>query len=510
MAGALSLNGTWQLTHAEGLPLMSADQFTRADLKGRKLMAAAVPAPIHQVLMEAGLLEDPNIGLNSLRARWVEEMFWIYRHTFVAPEEAASQRAWLVFERLEFEATVWLNGEEIGKHATAFRPARFEVTGKLKPGENLLVVKVSVGLHSVADKPAAEYLGGTEMDVLTKRHWRRTPQYQSGWDWNPRLINVGIVGDVRLEWTPGPRLDQVTVFAIPNDDLTQAVMHVRATVDSATETTGTLRAKIVETGQEVEAAVTLAPGESRHEVTLTLAQPRLWWPVGQGEQALYTVEVTFETGEETQTARRRTGVRKVEMDQSPHPEAGRYCILTVNNRPIFCKGGNWVPPDLMYSTVTRERHRELIDLALEANFNLLRIWGGGLYMDHEFCEMCDEAGVLLWHDFIFACIKYPGDDPEFLREVRREVTHVVRELAHHPSLVVWCGNNEIEAADWHWGWDQSGRADTHHALFHREIPRLVRAEDSFDRALDQFALVAGVDAAQRSHRRAISTRGVFP
>jgi len=477
MSGSLSLNGTWQLTYAEGAPILPPGYLTKPTVVGRRMLAAQVPAPIHRVLMKAGLLEDPNIGLNSLRARWVEEMHWIYRHTFIAPTEAASQRAWLVFERLEFEATVWLNGEQVGTHATAFRPARFEVTGKLRAGENLVVVRIEAGLHSAGDKPGTPYMGWPGIESLTKRHWHRKPQYQSGWDWNPRLLNVGILGDVRLEWNSGPRLGQVTVFAVPSEDLSQAVVHVRADVDSAAETAGTLRAKIVETGQEVALPVTLAAGESRHEVTLTLDQPRLWWPVEHGEQALYTVEVALVTPDETQTAVRRTGVRKVEMDQSPHPVEGRYCVLKINSRPIFCKGGNWVPPDLMYSTADRERHRELIDLALAANFNLLRVWGGGLYMDHDFCELCDEAGVLLWHDFIFACSKYPGDDPEFLREVRREVTHVVRELAHHPSLVVWCGSNEIEVADWQWGFTESGRADPHHAIFHREIPRIVKAED---------------------------------
>ena len=243
MSHTLSLNGTWQLTYAEGLPLLSTNLFTGPEVTGRRFLPAPVPAPIHQVLLEAGLLEDPNVGLNSLRARWVEEMQWVYRRTFAALPEALSQHAWLVFDRLEFDATVWLNGEEIGRHATAFRPARFEITGKLRAGENLLVVKIDAGLHAAADKPALDYLGGTEMDALTKRHWRRTPQYQSGWDWNPRLINVGIVGDVRLEWEAGPRLDQVTVFAVPSDDLTQAAVQVRASVDSAVETTGMLRAR---------------------------------------------------------------------------------------------------------------------------------------------------------------------------------------------------------------------------------------------------------------------------
>lgn len=477
MHGRQSLNGVWGLTWVEGSALVGSPYYTGEKCEARELLPAAVPAPIHRVLMDLGMLEDPNLGLNSLRARWVEEQFWTYRHTFVPEEAALGAPTWLCFDWLELMARVWLNGEELGKHANAHRPARFEVTGKLRSGENLLVVQLTTGMHEACDWPVREYMPD-EISLLTRRPWLRKAQYQCGWDWNPRLMNVGILGDVTLEWCTPPRLDQVTVFAVPAEDLTSAVFYARAGVDnpSAAEVEGTLRARIAEMGQEIALPVVLPPGESRHEIRLEVAEPRLWWPVGHGEPYRYTVEVALEAAGETQAVRRRTGVRRVEMDQSPHPETGRYCLLKINNRPIFCKGGNWVPPDLFPSTVTPERTRKLVELAVAENFNLLRVWGGAVFA-HDLAEVCDEVGVLIWHDFLFACAKYPGDDPEFAAEVRREVTWAVREMAHHPSLVVWCGNNEIEWGDWAWGYDDQRRTHPHYAMFHHDIPQIVRRED---------------------------------
>lgn len=478
MQGSMSLNGMWGLTYAEGLPLNDSAYYTGPELHGRRLIPARVPAPIHQVLQEVGLVEDPNLGLNSLKARWVEEQFWIYRHTFAAPSEAFGGNAWLVFDRLEYEAEIFLNGEPVGTHANAHRPARMNVTGKLRKGENLLVVKLSTGMHSAADKPAREYWSHP-IELLTRRVFHRKPAYQCGWDWNCRLMNVGILGDVRLEWANVLRLDQVSVFAVPDADLSAATLHVRATVEGIGDKPleAVLKAVVPDANVKTSAKVWVQPGDNRLELQLRIDKPRLWWPAGQGEQSLYTVEITLDSGKEQLSVQRRTGVRRVEMDQSPHPEVGRYCVLRINNRPVFCKGGNWVPADLLYSTVTAERYRKLVELAVEANFNLLRVWGGGLYADHALCEACDEMGVLIWHDFLFACSKYPGDDPEFATEARREVTWGVRELAHHPSLVVWCGNNEIEWGDWGWGFDSKRRTHPHYSLFHHDIPKIVFEEN---------------------------------
>jgi beta-mannosidase len=477
VSGVLPLNGTWGLTYAEGDIQVNPDRYTGAALEGRRLLRAPVPAPIHRVLMDAGWIEDIYVGLNSLKARWVEEAFWVYRHTFEAPAEAGAAACWLVFDRLEYEAVVWLNGAEVGRHANAHRPARFRVSGALRSGENLLVVQVGTGMHGAADKPVIRY-GAEGMDRLTRRIWQRKPEYQCGWDWNPRLMNVGILGDVRLEWTDGPRLDQVSAFAVPAEDLSRARVTARATVEEVSDEPreATLRVRVAEAGQEIAVPCRIAPGEQRLEASLEIAGPRLWWPRGWGEPFRYTVEVSLTAGGETQAVTRRLGIRHVALDQAPHPDGGRFFRLVVNGAPIFCRGANWVPPDLLYSEVTAARTRRLVRDALDAGFTLLRVWGGGTYADAALCEACDEAGLLLWHDFAFAWGRYPGDDPEWLAEVRREITHAVRERAHVAALVVWCGNNEIAWGD---DWDGRGPAPDvpHRALFETTIPEIVAAED---------------------------------
>ncbi len=477
MTGTLSLNGTWSLYHAEGAHRIVPGHFTAETLQGCRPLAAAVPAPIHQVLLDAEVLDDLNIGLNSLKARWVEESFWIYRHAFTAPDTALAGPAWLTFARLELNATIYLNGAEIGTHANAHRPATFDLTGKLRAGGNLLVVVIESGLFANADQPSKDYHVG-EQGWLTKRNWRRAPQYQSGWDWHPRLINVGILGDVTLEWRPA-RVSQATVYAVPAADLSSAVVTARLSVENGTgeSISGILRARVLETGQEVTVPVTLTPGDNRPEAAITLDNPNLWWPIGHGNPFRYTVELSLEAGGETQTITRKVGVRRVEMDQSPHPVEGRYCILKINNRPVFCKGGNWVPADMLYSAVTADRYAALVQLALDANFNTLRIWGGAEYTPHALLDICDERGMLVWHDFAFACAQYPAHDATFAAEVCRELTYITRELAHHPSLVVWCGNNEIEWGDWGWGYDHSTPAHPHYVIFHRDIPRTLAVED---------------------------------
>lgn len=476
--GRISLNGTWSLAWAEGAGRIPSRHYTAQQLDGARTIPARVPAPIHQLLLEQGLIDDPNLGLNSHKALWIEEQFWIYRRTFTAPAPSRRQRAWLTFDKLEYDATIFLNGEKIGTHANAHRPARLEITGKLLPGQNLLVVKLDTGLFAASDKPAAHYATG-EMGLLNKRHWLRRPQYQTGWDWSARLSNVGILGDVSLEWSPSVRLDQLSVVGDVSPDLSRATVRVRAFIESPKEGqfTGTLSARILETGAKISTPMTIDPKSQSVELALEIPHPKLWWPTGQGDQFRYTVEIALTLPGLKGTHTRKLGLRRVEMDQSPHPVTGRYCTLKINNRPIFCKGANFVPSDLLYSTVDAARKRALIDLAVQANFNLFRIWGGGVYADHEFLDLCDDAGIMLWHDFAFACGKYPGDDPAFCKEVRKEVTYIVRELSHHPSLVVWCGNNEIELADWQWGHDAHAPTHPHYHLFHHDIPQIVTREN---------------------------------
>ncbi|MBC8138247.1 MAG: hypothetical protein H8F28_20395, partial [Fibrella sp.] len=309
---------------------------------------------------------------------------------------------------------------------------------------------------------------------------------QGGWDWQSRLQNVGIFGDVRIEYGDAPRITQVKIIASLSDDL--AIGTITATVfvqnggSECTDWTYGVRVGIpggCDPVFEDHSDIIIPPGESVHIMTVTVPDPQLWYPIGHGNAHRYPVCISFRANSDLSGDNlflRNVGFRKVAVDQSPHPEKGFYFTLRVNDRPVFCKGGNWVPADMLYASMTTERYRELVDLAATANFNMLRVWGGGVYADPALMDYCDEKGMLVWHDLLFACSKYPGDDPAFVAEVETEVTWAMREMGHHPSLVVWCGNNEIEEGDWHWGWQKTKRLAPHYALFHKELPRIAEAE----------------------------------
>ncbi len=479
--GQLDLSGTWALTWTDGgHSAQSYGDFARLGLgdPGR-FLNVPVPMEIHRALGTLGLVDDPNVGINSLKARWVSEQLWQYQTTFEAPQEVArTARVHLVFDRIETVARVFLNGHEVGRHGTAHRPCRLDVTGRVKPGTNRLSVTVESGLYDVADRPGGDYGAGLD-SALNKRHWLRQAQYEFLWDWNPRLINVGLTGGVRLEWVDLARLDQVAVLAEPAADMQSAQVLVRTFVEGfAPGRMATVAARIRETGEQAQATVPLGPGITAAPVTLTMAKPHLWWPRGHGEQPLYTLDVTLTVDDAMlAAATRRFGVRRIELDRSPHPAKGEHFTIRVNGRPVFARGANWVPPDMIPSSVTRDRIKRLLQQAVDANFNLLRIWGGGVFVGHDFLDQADELGLLVWHDFLFACTKYPADDPAFLEEIRKETRFAAREYAHHASLALWCGSNELESANWHWGYDTFGRAFPDYALFHHVIPRILAEED---------------------------------
>lgn len=477
MLSRLDLNGIWKARGFDGQH-GSPEAYVLPGADERVFIDAFVPGDIHLDLERAGIVGDRNIGLNAQNQRWVEEQIWVYRRTFDAPREALEKRAWLVFDGLDLVADVYLNAEKIGSHANMFLPCRLDVTGKLKQGVNTLAVRIESGLYWVSDKPGEWYNRALDHS-LHKRSWLRKPQCQFSWDWAPRLVNVGIPRGVRLEWTDSARIDALTVFPTLADDLKSATIEIRAFVENTMPepVEAIVRVRVPEADQMIERAVELPAGMSRQDVSVDISNPKLWWPRPHGDQPLYTVECEIIIdGKPADSASRRTGIRSVRINQDPHPVEGRYFIIEVNGRPIFAKGGNWVPPDTIYSSIDRQRYRRLVELAVGANCNCLRIWGGGLYADPMLLEACDEAGVMVWHDFIFACSKYPGDDAHFLNSVRKEVEYQVKLLSPHPSLVVWCGNNELEWAAWGWGYDEI-HPHPDYALYHFEIPRIVRRED---------------------------------
>jgi beta-mannosidase len=437
---------------------------------------------VHLDLIRAGLLADPYTGAGALAARWVEECLWAYRREFDAPPDATSDnaRAWLVFEGLDLVATLYLNGVEVGRHRNSFYPCRLEVTGKLRPGRNVLTVHLDAGLWDVSDKPAEGYLM-TPDQRLHKRHWLRKPQCQFGWDWSTRLVNVGIHKPVRLEWTSGTaRLDQVVPLVTYSLETRRGTVRTRAFVEGLSPEfrKGRLVIEVVEAGLSASAECEIRPGLNACEATLEVPNPDLWWPVGHGDPTLYTLKTTLVVGGRVvEQDTRRIGFRHVRVNQDPLPAGGRSFRFEINGKPIFCKGGNFVPADMIFARLDRDRYESLVNLALEANFNFLRVWGGGLYESDDFYDLCDRHGILVWQEFIFACGRYPVTDEKFTADVLAEATYNVRRLANHPSLIAWCGNNENEVGSWHWGYDRRGVILPDYALYHLLLPRLMNAED---------------------------------
>lgn len=478
MLNRINLNGTWRVRWTDG-QRGKAEYANREQTDEARYINAQVPGEIHMDVWKEGWIKDPYMETNCLAARWVEECIWSYRRFFNVPTAAVKARSWLVFEGLDLVASIVLNGKEIGKHSNSFYPCRIEVTGKLKPGRNLLTVHLDGGLYHVADKPHEGW--GVGLDAkLHKRHWLRKPQCQFSWDWSTRLINVGITKPVRLEWTTDVvRVDMLVPLAEVSPNLAKGKVRTRLFVEGLGKrpVQGTLTVEIPEADKKVTAPVEIKPGLNPVEATVEVPNPEPWWPVGHGKQTRYTVRATLTVvGRKVGEKSSKVGFRHVRVNQDPHPEKGRYFTIEINGRKIFVKGGNFVPVDMIFPRADRKRYDKVTDLALEANFNMLRIWGGGLYEADDFYDLCDEKGILVWQEFIFACAKYPIQDEAFHNSVKDEARFNIRRLAPHPSLVVWCGNNEMEWGAWSWGYDR-GVVHPDYALFHLTIPCLLAEED---------------------------------
>ncbi len=477
--GRQDLSGKWKLRWADG-QRGSSKMNHLLETDEDKWMETNVPGEIHEELIKSGFLQEPTEGLNALSGRWVEECLWSYRTTFAANDEAMDGHAWLYFEGLDYHAKIYLNEELVGEHENFYYPCRIAVTGKLRK-ENLLVVIIDSGLFGIAEKPMAGYYENSYDSALHKRIWLRKPQCSFGWDWSTRYVNVGIYKPVSLEWAVKARMDEVVVLSDVNKTMDQGTINIRAFVEGLTDlpNQGKLIVKISGNESWKEDMFTfevgINKGMQRLEAECLIDSPCLWWPAGHGKQELYKVTVQLwvdeiKIGEQS----KRIGFRKLNINQDPHPSGGSYFYIEVNGRPTFAKGANFIPADMIFSRTDRSRYNTLLDRALEANFNFLRVWGGGLYETDDFYELCDEKGLMVWQDFIFACAGYPITDAAFMNSVKKEAVYNVRRLAHHPSLVMYCGNNENE---WHTFDLNEGVIYPDYALYHHILPRIVQEED---------------------------------
>jgi beta-mannosidase len=432
----------------EGVTLGAfAEQFDTSDW-----IDVAVPGDVHQALVAAGQIPDPFYDRNEPDCAWVEEREWWYRAQFTydhAPQP--QERLLLVFHGLDTFVTIWLNGEPLGKHGNMFREAIFDVTGRVYTDRpNTLALCFDPPLDHVRDAPSPAWRPGELIE--TKRNFMRKAQFGFGWDWGPRLPTVGIWRPVEIR-----RQRQAAIQGVRFATLEIGPAGERALVWARVEIERFAGDRPIEValalippgGTEAVARQTLAlTGHGSRlvaEASMPIEQPNLWWTHDLGEPCLYTLQVRIlQDGSELDRRQQQVGIRTLELDQSPDPEepGTRFFRLILNGIPIFARGANWIPASSFVGALTADRYEQLLTAALDANMNMLRVWGGGIYEHDAFYELCDRLGMLIWQDFMFACAPYPEDDPGFVDEVRAEVRYQVERLRNHPSLALWCGNNE--------------------------------------------------------------------
>ena len=425
-----------------------------------------VPGCVHRDLLRHRLIPDPFWGTNELDLRWIEEHDWEYRASFRLPEGLLDEEVVeLVADGLDTVATVWLNGRAVARTDNMFLGGRWAVKPLLRAGRNELRIRFDSALRYIrTHRP--EHLPREMSDPVGGCTRIRKQQCQFGWDWGPRLVTAGIWRDLRLEGWSGNRLESVRVTQDHRADgsvvLRLAPELARPDPAAVCSWRLSLDDSLVTEGRGPE---------------LTVAQPQRWWPNGQGAQPLYRLEVAVAGADGAVIGQwvRRLGLRTIVLDR--HPDAwGESFQFVVNGRPVFAKGANWIPAHSFVAGLTRADYARDLRSAADVHMNMIRVWGGGIYESEDFYDLCDELGLLVWHDFMFACMRYPSD-PAFLASARAEAEFQVRRLRHRACLALWCGNNEIAACN-----VQELTADPkllagYEVLFHRALPEVLAAAD---------------------------------
>ena len=410
---------------------------------------ATVPGVVQTDLLTNRIIDDPFFGDNEQKLQWIGESDWVYKTTFTVDDELLeSDHIELVFNGLDTYAGVILNGKPLLKANNMFRKWTADCKDRLKTGDNTLIVRFESPL--MQDSVQASKL---TYKLPDSRAFTRKAPYQYGWDWGPRFITMGIWKPVYLRTWKDARIENIRIV---QDSVTKDTAYYTSffEIESSVAQDGFLSVFDDDQNEIInKVRVKLTPGTAEYPVTFYVDNPKLWWTNGLGKQNLYHFRFLMQTNHSIDEKHRRIGVRTLELVQQPD-SVGESFYFRLNGVPLFAKGANYIPQDNFLPRVTPSRYAKIIQSAVDANMNMLRVWGGGIYEDDRFYNLCDEKGILVWQDFMFACNMYPGDTA-FLNNVQIEAEQQVKRIQYHPSLALWCGNNESDEG-WHnWGWQKS-------------------------------------------------------
>ncbi|WP_055598927.1 glycoside hydrolase family 2 protein [Streptomyces aureus] len=448
MKDVIQLHEGWRLRHEDAL------------------LPAQVPGCVHADLLATGVIPDPFLGLNETEIAWVGRRTWSYL-TDLAAHDGGHERSELVFEGVDTAAEVLLDGVSLGSTRNMHRVHRFDVTGRA----GALEVRFD-SAYDEAERVRA--LTGDRPNVYPEPfQYIRKMACSFGWDWGPTVVTAGMWRPVRIEHWSTARLAEVRPLVTVDGTTGRVELRVvTARTENGAGRPLTLRATVAGVVAETSFEGTEAV------LRLDVSEPELWWPRGYGSQPLYglAVELLDEDGSPLDSWSRRIGFRTVTVDRSAD-EHGTGFTFVVNGVRIFARGVNWIPDDVLPSRVTPERYRTRLTQAAEANIDLVRIWGGGIYEDNAFYDVCDELGLMVWQDFLFACAAYPEEQP--LRgEVEAEARDNVVRLMSHASLVLWNGNNENLWGFRDWDWEAPLAGDSWGEGYYLGIlPRIVAELD---------------------------------
>ena len=417
----IDLSGIWNLS---------------CDKPDFQTIPARIPGENCTALINAGILPDPNIGFNEQDFQWIRKYDWTWNRKFeVSAEFLERKRIWLNIDSLDTVGEIRINGKTVLHSRNMFCRIRQDVKDFLHEGENTIeAIITAVEKYTTAEEERSSLkIGVKDYDrIMPNLNLVRKIQCQGGWDWGICTPVSGIYGEISLDGSNGLRIEHVYTEQIHSSG--ECLLKVTAEIDSVFN--GTQEVKFTFDGNEKSVSAELHKGMNKIETSFSVKNPKLWYPAGYGAQPLYDLAV----GTDSCSVRKRIGFRDLKTVTQPD-EHGICLYFEVNGIPVFAKGADWIPLDSRPQTYTRERYDKLLSDAVEANMNTLRVWGGGLYENKDFYDLCDEKGLLLWHDCMFACAHYPST-PDFLELISNELDYQIKRLRDHACIALWCGDNE--------------------------------------------------------------------
>lgn len=467
LPSVLDLGGKWDLNWLGG-PHETPSYAPGTTIVGN------VPGQVHTDLMAAGLLNDPDVGLREAEQMWIGMSQWRYARTFLWNGGREGARVELVAEGLDTLATILLNGEEVARTDDQHIGYRWNVEPYITEGQNLLEVIFDSVWEATEER--REVTGELPRPYDEPYPYIRKSACNFGWDWGPHYVTAGIWQAIRLESWQDVRIESIRPSVVLTDNQAHVTVNVSLDRQDSCGQVSATAYLVAPDGHEV-AHLSVPVSSDEAAIELHVPEPQLWWPVGMGEQPLYKLVVTVESrGVAVAAGERRIGLRTVAVEEKPD-SIGSTWALVVNGQRVRVRGYNWIPDDPFISEVNDERIAQRLDQAIDGGANLLRIWGGGYFSTEAFMSGCDERGLMVWHDFLFACAAY-DESESTVRNVRREAEQAVARLSSHPSLAIWCGGNECVWGMYDWGWPKILQGRPYGAQYYTEVlPDVIRRLD---------------------------------